>query len=817
MSTVMASLRCAARRLLRRPGFTLGAAGTLAFGIASVLVVWRLVDATLLRPLGGVAAPGELVTITSTVLSYPSFRDFQQEARPLAALAALSYRSLVLDDGRSAERVEGAVVSGEFFGVAGAELLAGRWLGVGDDADGAPPVAVASAALARTWGAPEAAVGRTVLLNGTTFTLVGVAGPRFHGLELAHAPAVYVPLRAWVAVAPTSFGRVDFEQRSWSWLRVVGRLRGGIERAQLEAALNVSAARQMAVYPNETREDFKVTVSPASVAAVGVKPLAAVRLFAMMLAGAAVLVLLLACANVAGLLLARVESRRREIATRLALGSGRQQAANEVLGEAFLLAMLGAALGLLAVLGAGAVLGAVELAGGVTLGRLGLNVGAGLGPPVLLIATAFAILAALLCATLAAVPVVRSTARDMSSALKGAAAGGGPPSRLGGALAAVQIALCLVLVLGAGLFARAAGRALALDSGMATDNLALATVDFGLARWDAARAAQGYESARQAVTALAGVEQADWLSSIPLTADQNTESLTVPGYQPAPGEQPEVEINVVGAGMFEVLGIPLIAGRAFSAQDGSDSAQVAIVNQAFVRRYFADRDPLGVEVELVGSSARIVGIVRDARLHDLVTPPEPILYRPLLAQIASAGLRSMTVVVRTSGEPRRLLPAIERALRTSLPGVPIYEVGTFDDIYADLLLPQRFAAGALGLLSLLGLALAASGVFALVSFAAARRLRDLGIRAALGAAPLDLMRVLVGEGLKPALYGILGGVVLAAFAAPTLRSWLYGLEPLDPVAFLVPSIILLAAAAVASFLPARRASRIDPAKVLREG
>ncbi|MEO8504298.1 MAG: ADOP family duplicated permease [Acidobacteriota bacterium] len=800
-------LRLALRALRRSPAFTMAAALTLVLGMGSTLAVLRLVDATLLHPLPGVADPDRLVAITSSSISRPSFDDFRAAARAELDLAGFQNRPLVMGLPGGSERLESAVVSGGFFRVLGVRASAGRLLGEDDDRPAAPAVAVLSARLAQRMGG-AAAVGRVLAINGSPFEIVGVVGNEFRGVQLAQAPQAFISMYAWSAARPSSFAGLDLAtRRGWSWINTFGRLRPGVDAARAEAALNVSAARQEAAYPKETRTGFRVKLSPAALAVFGVRGLKTARAFSGMLGGAALIVLLLACANVANLLLARGESRRREVATRLAVGAGRRHVVFAVLGEATVLAVAAALGGIVFVGLAARLLVNVELPGGVLLGSLDL------APDARTIVAALG-LAFFATVVFGLIPALRAARQGLNAGLRSGSTGN--TSRMSGLLVGVQVALGVVLLVGAGLLGRALGQALAIDTGMSTQHLALATLDVGLARYDTARAGQAYTTALEQTAATPGVESAAWALSVPLTADGNTESLTVPGYTPAPDEQPEVEVATVSAGYFSTLGISLARGRDFTTEDRVDSLPVAVVNEAFVRQYFAGREVLGAKVDLVGRSVQVIGVVRDARLHDLIGSTPPCLYDPLAQRLAVSGLDPMTLMVRTAGDPQAVLPALDRVLRAAAPGAPVYHLGTFDDLYSALLAPQRFGGALLGVFGALGLILSAVGVFSVVSYAASRRTREVGIRAALGATPRAVVGLFVGESLRRVLIGVVSGIVVAAGLARLLRGFLYGIHPLDPLTYAVTAGVLVAAAALAAFLPARRASRREPWRALRE-
>jgi predicted permease len=588
---------------------------------------------------------------------------------------------------------------------------------------------------------------------------------------------------------------------------VVGRLRPGASLAQAEAALNASAARQREVYPTQTPTGFSVRLTPLLESATGLSERGAIVGFLSLLAGVVGLVLLIACANVAGLLIARASARDREVAVRRALGAGRGRLVRQFLTEAMVLAILGAGAALALAGLAVAALRQVTLPGGIALAGLDMAVDGRV------IAFAAA-LAAFACVASGLLPAWHATRSAPAPALRG-----GVQSRtryrLRAGLLAGQVALCIVLLVSTGLFVRSLRNAMAADPGFRTENLVFASVNLGLARYDVHRGERFYADVAERVAALPGVRLATWALTPPLTDGQYSESFTIDGYQPGPDEQLEVELNAVGAGFFDVLDIPIVRGRAITAGDDATGPFVAVINETMAERYFPGRDPVGQRLGLVARDAVVVGVVGTTVYGRPGEAPRPYVYVPLAQVMDDSGLGQATLIAQTEPALTSALPAIREAIAAVDATVPIFALADIGDLYAAVLVPQRLGAGLLALFGALALTLALVGVYGVVAFVVAQRTREIGIRVALGADPRAVVALVLRGGLAAVGAGILLGVALAAATTGAASQFLYGVGATDALTYGVAVVALLAATAAAAYLPARRATRVDPVAALR--
>jgi predicted permease len=808
VGTVRQDVVFAIRQLARNRAFTLAAVLTLALGIGANSAIFSLVDAVVLHPLPGIRDPQRLAEIGYSI-SYPLLEDLRRDARAQIELAGFSSRPMAISGSERPRTVRGVVVTGNYFSVLGARVSLGRPILPADDqGDGSLVAVVSDAFWRRELEANPSVLGRTLMVNGVPLQIVGVAEPGFRGSRLSNME-VWVPLHAWPQLAPTSFGR-KIEQRGWSWINAIGRLQPGVEPAQALAVLNATSKRQKELYPTEGRSNWQLELVPAAQRILGGGKWSAVVGFATMLMAVVGLVLLLACANVANLLLARAAHRRREIAVRLALGAGRGRLVRQLLTESLVLALTAAAVGVAVMPAIVRVLARETTPAMFSPESLGADIGVR--------ALAFTAVVALLAAVIFGLtPALQTSRASHMSALKDGTAGGGHQrSRTRDMLLTLQVAFCLVLLVGAGLFTRSLVASLRADLGFRTEHLALATVEPGLARYDPVRASAFYVEAGDRLRALPGVKGVTWTSVVPMTDSYDTGSADIEGYAKRPDEDIELEYATVGADYFSVLGIPLVGGRDFGALDVYGRAKTIIINETMARRYWKNGDAVGRRVIMVGDdTVTVVGVVRDAKYHTLSEPPQSYVYRPL-AQRRVAGQASTTLIVRTDGSSTdEVLAALPRELRAVAPTVPVSGLGTFADRFDDLLMPQRFAAALLGFFSALALVIAAVGVYGVVAYAVSQRTREIGIRVALGAQPGSVVGLVLGRSLRDVVIGVLIGLALAVAATRAVVGLLYGVTPTDATTFIGTSLVLMVVAIMAALGPARRAARTDPANALR--
>ena len=814
MANPFYDLRFAVRSLSRSPAYTLGAVLVLALGMGVALLSLRFLDAAVWRPIGGVSRPADLVTARLSV-SYQAWRDLRTAVADQADLAAFGHRTFVAEVGAESRLLAGGVATGNLFSVLGVEMASGRPLAESDDAPGAAVVVVSHALAVDLAGTPAAALGRLLRLNGAPFEVVGVAAPEFRRLRMGAPREVWLTPHGWTTALPTSFpASLSLQRRSWGWLSPIARPRPGVSFDTVQAALRAAGDAQAAQFPSETRDNFGqvLTLQSAASAALGDAPPGLVKAISAALLAAVGSLLLLACANVAHLFSARATSRRRELATRFALGGGRARVTSILVAEALVLSLLAGAVALGLVSLAATVLADLPLQDGLTLGSFGLapdlrSLGACVALT-LVVALAFGVAPALRAGRNAAGLRAAGTVNGVSME--------GGLHRTSARSVVIQVALGFVLLSVSTLLGRAAADGLRNDVGFRAQGLMLAGYNLGLARTDPARAAAAHDAVLAEVARIPGVERVTLSQVPPLSGSVSSETLTVAGYQPGPDEQPEAEVVPIGAGYFETLGVPLQQGRTFTDADRAGAPLVAVVNRAFAERYFAGRSAVGSTLEIITGVMTVVGIVDNVRAHDLVEAPPPLLYVAIDQRAGAEQVFETYVFARTRDAiPGLPLAALEAAVRRAVPGVPVYEVGPFSDRWEAQVSPQRFIGAALRFFGGLGLILLASGIYAVVAHRVSLRRREIGLRSALGATPRVLERHFVGEGLRSVLWGLAIGAPLAVGVGFAVRQLLYGVHPADPVALGLGALMVGVVSALAAFLPARGAARIEPAQALR--
>ncbi len=775
--TLVADVRYAARRLLRNPGFALSAVLVLALGIGANATVFRLVDGVLLRPLPGVADPGSLVTIDANTVSFPTFRDLRTLSAPAVEVAAFRKRWFALGDASQATLGSGGIVSGNYFNVLGAVAHRGRLLTPADASPGAPAVTVVSHDYYRRVLAEDPdVVGRVIIANGKPLTIVGVTEPRFRGHRLGDAADLWVPIVKWPELAPSSFAGLNIERRGWGWLSVFARVQPGTTLEGAAVVLDQAVGRINDEFYGEG-DPRRVQLAIVS-ARTGVVPFRdQVRTFLGLLWVVTALVFLVTCANVAHLVLTRSFKRRREIGVRLALGAPRYRLVRDVLAEATLIAFAAGSAAVGLTFGAAALLDNMSL-DGVPLRDFGFGFDGRLLGLVFLLSMATALFIGLL-------PAWRSARTNVSQVISGADDTSRRrlrwwhPGFMG-----LQVAVCLVLLVGTGLFLRAMQRAVAVDVGFSDQGVAMVTTNLGLARYDTAQAGTFYREASRLLRKLPGVTAVAWTSSRPLTSDQDGESIQIPGYQPAADESMAVEVNAVAGDYFEVLGVPLVAGQPFAPVDQGGPVGV-VINESMARRYWSGMAAVGQQVALMGRIYTVTGIARDLKYHSLQEDPAPYVYMPL-----GSGLWETTLMVRTAGDPAIMLSPVLGRIRELAPEVPLYRAGVLEDLSARVLLPQRLAAAFLGGFSVLALVVALVGIYAGVALTVGQRTREIGVRAALGATPAAILGLVSRQSLTQIGLGLLVGAAVSVPLARLIEGFLYGVSSSDAVAYLAMSVVV---------------------------
>jgi putative ABC transport system permease protein len=804
MDQLARDLRFAARSFRRSPGLTLAALLALGLGVGATAAIYTVVDAVLLEPLA-YPEPDELVLLIDSnpeagfprfSASPPNFADWREQNRSFEHLAAFSRANLALDaPGVEPERLSGATVGSGFFEALAVAPLHGRIFRAEEDGPGAEAVTVLGHGLwQRRFGARPEIVGRTVTVNGEARRVVGVMPA---GFAFPSEVEIWVPLAL----------EIDPNQRGAHYLGVLGRLRDGVTRDAAQAEMTGITARLAEEYP-DSNEGWGVNLLRVHELMVE-----DVRPYLRIVAWAVAAVLLIVCANVANLLLVRAARRERELAVRTALGAGRGRLARQLLTETFLLSLAGGALGLgfglwgtraLVALNADEIPRAAEI---------------GLDPSVFLFTFGMALAAGLL-AGLA--PVVHAARADLQGSLKegtSAAGEGGRARALRKALVLVEVAVAVVLLVAAGLLLRSLLRLQGISPGFEPAGVLTAQVSLPDARYpdDIARA-PFYRQLRERLEALPGVEAAGAGFPLPLSGAGYFLAFGIEGREaPPPQDAPSAGIRFVTPGYLEALEIPLVDGRRITDADRAGAVEVAVVNRAMAERLWPGESPLGGRFTFGDPTApdaewlEIVGVVGDVRHGDLTTEPDMEVYLAM----DQSPFSTATLVLRTGADPESLTSGVREAVRAVDPSLPVYRVQTLEQVAADALADQRFSAVLLAVFAGLALVLASLGVYGVLSYAVSQRTRELGLRMALGAPRERVLRQVIGEGMVLVAIGVAAGTAGAFAASRLLGSLLYEVGTADPLTYAAVPALLVLVGLAAVWLPARRATRVEPVVALR--
>lgn len=830
----MHELRLTLRALARQPAYTVSAVLSLALGIGANTAIFSLLDQALLRPLP-VRNPEELVFLYQPgpldgssssdeqggpSFSYPFFRGLQQQQAAFTGLAGARRLEANLAYGGEASPGTAHRVSGNYFDVLGVGAALGRPLGPEDDRiAGAHPVAVLSHRYwTARWGADPGMLNRTILVNGQPLTIVGVAAKGFDGERRGATVDVFVPITMNRELMPDWNG---FDDRRDHWATLVGRLKPGLTLDAAATILNVAYRAQLeedlATRRGPRGEEYRrayrakrIVLRPGQWGRGGLRERAGPPLLLLM--AMTMLVLLMACANVTSLQLARGTARAHEVAVRLALGASRLRLMRHLLRESFVLAGAAAAVGLL--IAYGIVRGLLAALPGGTSTVLT----AGLDGRVLLFCLALAVAATVL---FGLYPSVQASRPDLVGSLKTHGGETSPASAAGlfrRSLVTLQVAVSLLLLVCAGLLARSFVGLTRIDLGIRTDRLLTFSIDPKLSRYTDARALALYDEVTSRLAALPGGALVS-ASRVPAIAG-NTSSgnITVEGFTPPDEDASDTSFNVVGPDYFRTMGIPLVAGREFTGRDDASAPKVAVVNETFVRQFLAGREPLGRRFgwgvgNRVKPDIEIVGIARDSKYSSMREAPPAVYYVPYRQATQQSGLQFY--VRTTTGDPQALAPAVRSTVAAVDPSVPVRDLKTMrrqieDNVRADRLL-SVFTACFAGLASLLG----AIGLYGVLAYDVARRTREIGVRVALGAQAAQVRRLVFRQTALVLAVGTAAGLAAAAGAGKLLQAVLFGTVPWDPLVYGSALTLVVLMALVAAYVPARRASSVDPMVALR--
>ncbi len=805
---MLTDLKFAVRTLLSNPAFTAGALVTLALGIGVNSTIFTLANAMLLRPMGVVQAPSELVWISgfwrdtgrTTGMSYPEFVDYAARADgPFSALLAFGPTSFSVAGGTEPVRVRGQLVTGSYFSALGVGAWLGRVLGASDDMAGADPHVVLGYRLwKRRFGGDPEVLRKPLTINGQPFVVVGIAPDGFAGPERVETADLWVPIAA--------LPRINSGQAKWLneprtlWLRVMGRLRPGTTVEQAAPVIATIAEGIERAHPDSARNRTATLDSAAS----GVRPSDRGELLpiAGLLLTVTALVLLIACANVANLVLARGTARSLELGVRTALGATRGRLVRQLLIECLLLGVCAAVLAVLLSFW-GADLLAAQLSEADFAGLV--------AAPDARVMLFTALIACGSVCVFGLVPALTATRGALLPRLRETAAAGGRRSRLQGTFVVAQLSLSLVLLLAAGLSLRALQKASAIDLGFNPQHLYTASYDLVLQNYPEARRDNFRRSLRERIGALPGVTSAAIANLPPLSGTMVSTVASSTGDEGGPVEA-RTYMNAVGPGYFSTLELPIIRGRAITDEDGRGAPQAAVVNETLARQLWGNGDPLGRSVRLDDDTLRVVGVARNSKYDEATEDPRAFLY---LSLAQHSTIDRETVLVRTAAAPALIAAAVQAQLRALDPSLPVFDARTFDDVLKLRADKQRGLSALFAAFGLVALLLAALGLYGVMAYAVARRTREMGVRLALGATPAQVIRLVAGDGLRLALTGVVVGSLLAIPLGQILGALIFGVEVADLAAFAATCALLVGVALAAALLPARRAARVDPIAALR--
>ena len=812
MHTLVDDLRYAVRLLLKNPVFTGVVVLTLALGIGLNTAVFSVIDGLLLRPLPGARAANELVQVYRTYRgdmlfgsnSIPHYRDLRERSGDtFSGVSLWTFETMNLGAGGRNERVLGVIASANHFSVFGVNAALGRtFVPAEDTGRGAHPVAVLSWS---TWkgafGGDPGIVGRTFVLNGRSYSVVGVAPQEFRGALPLVIPALWVPLTQFDDVRPGS--REQYTARGSNSFSVIARLKPGVTLAQANEHMKALIAGLRAEHPQDYDQSGINLVLQSEA---GIHPMfrsAQVALSSVVMAVVGML-LLIACVNVANLFLARARDRAREMAIRLSLGARRSRLVQQLLTESLLFA------GASGLAGIGLAWWVIRLANRIRL-PMSVDFSADLHLSPLVIAFAFSIsLVTGLLFGLA--PALQATKPSLIPALKGEAPAGQSRSRASKGLVVAQMALSNVLLVSAGLFLRDLQNATTVDKGFVAENLLIADLAPGLQGYNRARSEELYRRLRETLMSRPNVKAVGYTAIVPLGLNESDSDVEITGYTPARNENMSLQVNWVTPGYFEAMGIPMKEGRGFTDRDDSTSVRVMVVNEQMATKYWAGASPIGRTVKYGGKEHTVVGVVPTGKYQRLGEPPTPFYY---LAQ-AQHWNEAMSVVIRTTGDPLAVAPALRSAAAAFDETLPVSDIRTMTRHLGIALMPARLAGAALGVFGLLGLVLASIGMYGVMAYTVSQRRREIGIRMAIGAAGRDVVGMIMRQGLTLVLIGAAIGIAGALGASRLLRGILYSPSVIDPLTFAGVPLLLTAVAALASWMPARRASAVDPLEALRQ-
>jgi putative ABC transport system permease protein len=801
---LLRDIKYALRLLWKRPGFTVVAIITLALGIGANTAIFSVINAVLLAPLPYEDSDKLVAVWDRQIISnenqqpvaLPNLDDWKEQNQVFEELALTRNVTFNLTQAGETERVSGARVSTNLYQLLRIKPLTGRLFSEAEGRPGAESVALLSYGLwQRRYAADPQMVGRSIQLDGVPCTVVGVL-PKGVSYPTAETELVipFVPL-------------TRESQRANHFVRVIGRLREGVTLAQARAEMDTIAARLEQQYP-DTNTGWRVQLLPLQEQLVG-----NIRPALLVLLGAVGCVLLIACANVANLLLSRAVGRRMELAVRTALGASRWQLIRQLLTESILLSLCGGLFGLLLAVWAVPVLTRLSSGSIPRVEEIGINY------RVLL----FTVLVSLLTGIIfGLIPAWQSSSRKLTASLREGrrgSTGGLLHKRVLGLLVITEVALALVLLVGAGLMIRSFASVRQVSPGYDPQGILTAGIGLSPIKYaEMQKQATFYQDLLTKIEALPGVVAVAGVSRLPVVATISTSDFTIKGRPVASGHEPSVNARLVSPRYFQTMGIPFVQGRDFTARDTKEMPDAVIVNQMMAERFWPGEDPLGQYIQLSAETTRwreVVGVVGNEKLSGLDNEVGPAVYIPISQNTFPNAARSIFLVVRAEGDPVRLAPSIQKELRSMDQEQALFQVRPLEEVISNSLSQRRFNSLLLVIFGALAGLMAAVGIYGVIAYSVTQRTNEIGIRLALGAQPKDVLKMILGQGIKLTLIGVAIGLVAAFALTRILSSLLYGVSATDPLTFLGVPLLLTAVAALASYLPARRATKVDPCVALR--
>jgi macrolide transport system ATP-binding/permease protein len=820
MQILWQDLRYGLHKLVKNPGFTTVAVLALALGIGANSTIFSLANSVFLRPLP-VPQSNRLVwlfTERDDNVSYPDYLDCSHQTDIFSGVLAYDWVALNMGSSGQADRVQGDLVSANYFDVLSVNVERGRsFLPEEDQTPGAAPVAVISHALWQDhFGSDQNVIGKTAILNGQQFAIVGVAPEGFVGTEEAFPRDVWVPLSMGAQLRSGIMGaggnQNPLTDRNARWFTIMARLKPDVSLQQAQSRMDYLAAQLASAYP-ETNANRHITVYVAG----NGRPIFRTMLLPVtwILLATVGLILLIACANVANLLLARSTARRKEIAIRLALGASRGRLVRQLMTESVLLALLGGCAAFVLSFWITNLL--MTLKPSVPLP---ININVRTDWRVLVFTFLFSLLAGII---FGLVPALQASKPDVVSVLKDERSAFGHRRNLfslRNILVIAQVAMSLVVLVAAGLFLRSLRNAQAISPGFEATQVLGMSLDTGAQGYDEPKSRLFYEQLVNRVQSLPGVQAASIAQSAPLSylyAPALAVPTIVEGHEPAAGENPPmIGKNTVGPSYFQTLGIPILRGRDFTAGVREGAPKVVIINETMARRFFANEEPLGRRLQVMRRGGQpvtceIIGVVGDSKYLSLGEDPRPYMFLPFQQN----SWPVMTLLVRADGNPKNLIAAVRQEVKTLDDNLPPFNVVTLAENIDISLFPARFGALLLGGFGVLALVLATVGIYGVMSYSVSQRTHEIGIRMALGAQVNNVLKLVVGQGMLLVLVGVAVGLAAAFAVTRIVKNLLYGVSATDLVTFAVITLLLFVVALLACYVPARRATKVDPLVALR--